>query len=218
MTLPSANLPTRILGPCRSAMMATSRPARWAASRTMVARSMWSCALPWLKFRRTTLTPSRTICSSSCGSLEAGPRVATILVARRTCMECLSLRVCNRVSILTRMRLHEGNIPACGQEKSFAFLIDGEGRLLAYAKPELALKPASAIAPELDAALIKRLAEQGGRADLVLDGEPQMLYAAKVEGTPWTLAVVIDRSEEHTSELQSPCNLVCRLLLEKKKK
>src|SRR2546426_1729288 len=27
-----------------------------------------------------------------------------------------------------------------------------------------------------------------------------------------------DRSEVHTSELQSPCNLVCRLLLEKKKK
>src|SRR5256885_13282662 len=28
----------------------------------------------------------------------------------------------------------------------------------------------------------------------------------------------LSRSEEHTSELQSPCNLVCRLLLEKKKK
>src|SRR5688500_3370723 len=28
--------------------------------------------------------------------------------------------------------------------------------------------------------------------------------------------VVVGRSEEHTSELQSPCNLVCRLLLEKK--
>src|SRR6266850_1557805 len=28
----------------------------------------------------------------------------------------------------------------------------------------------------------------------------------------------LPRSEEHTSELQSPCNLVCRLLLEKKKK
>src|SRR2546426_1959109 len=28
----------------------------------------------------------------------------------------------------------------------------------------------------------------------------------------------IERSEEHTSELQSPCNLVCRLLLEKKKR
>src|SRR5256885_11351488 len=31
-------------------------------------------------------------------------------------------------------------------------------------------------------------------------------------------AISFRRSEEHTSELQSPCNLVCRLLLEKKKK
>src|SRR5256885_2558111 len=30
-------------------------------------------------------------------------------------------------------------------------------------------------------------------------------------------AQFLARSEEHTSELQSPCNLVCRLLLEKKK-
>src|SRR5256885_6321962 len=31
------------------------------------------------------------------------------------------------------------------------------------------------------------------------------------------LRAILGRSEEHTSELQSPCNLVCRLLLEKKK-
>src|SRR5256885_5292154 len=37
------------------------------------------------------------------------------------------------------------------------------------------------------------------------------------EGYPMTLPAP-RRSEEHTSELQSPCNLVCRLLLEKKKK
>src|SRR5256885_8817942 len=43
---------------------------------------------------------------------------------------------------------------------------------------------------------------------------------------PWAAAMLyhlypstlLVRSEEHTSELQSPCNLVCRLLLEKKKK
>src|SRR2546426_6445434 len=35
---------------------------------------------------------------------------------------------------------------------------------------------------------------------------------------PALLEVRGERSEEHTSELQSPCNLVCRLLLEKKKK
>src|SRR2546426_3623559 len=34
--------------------------------------------------------------------------------------------------------------------------------------------------------------------------------------TWWRIGLAM-RSEEHTSELQSPCNLVCRLLLEKKK-
>src|SRR5256885_6538459 len=35
--------------------------------------------------------------------------------------------------------------------------------------------------------------------------------------SPGAILGVLARSEEHTSELQSPCNLVCRLLLEKKK-
>src|SRR2546426_8171036 len=37
-------------------------------------------------------------------------------------------------------------------------------------------------------------------------------------GWPPSAGMRASRSEEHTSELQSPCNLVCRLLLEKKKK
>src|SRR5256885_11548895 len=41
---------------------------------------------------------------------------------------------------------------------------------------------------------------------------PTALQAAEGEGGDHD-----PRSEEHTSELQSPCNLVCRLLLEKKK-
>src|SRR5256885_7705980 len=42
---------------------------------------------------------------------------------------------------------------------------------------------------------------------------PPALYALRI--TNYSLAS-FPRSEEHTSELQSPCNLVCRLLLEKK--
>src|SRR2546426_2285144 len=42
------------------------------------------------------------------------------------------------------------------------------------------------------------------------------LVPGSAQSTPLFLAVSA-RSEEHTSELQSPCNLVCRLLLEKKK-
>src|SRR2546426_1243249 len=41
--------------------------------------------------------------------------------------------------------------------------------------------------------------------------------AADAERGPLRDALELMRSEEHTSELQSPCNLVCRLLLEKKK-
>src|SRR5256885_10986486 len=44
--------------------------------------------------------------------------------------------------------------------------------------------------------------------------------ASQISGNTILLnrSTVSGRSEEHTSELQSPCNLVCRLLLEKKKK
>src|SRR2546426_6622850 len=38
-----------------------------------------------------------------------------------------------------------------------------------------------------------------------------------VRGGGGPRCMTLPRSEEHTSELQSPCNLVCRLLLEKKK-
>src|SRR5256885_9742969 len=49
-----------------------------------------------------------------------------------------------------------------------------------------------------------------------LKGAPS---AAMMVLTYWAVicAALERRSEEHTSELQSPCNLVCRLLLEKKK-
>src|SRR2546426_8317475 len=46
-------------------------------------------------------------------------------------------------------------------------------------------------------------------------------HQRKIESTSIILLELLTylvRSEEHTSELQSPCNLVCRLLLEKKKK
>src|SRR5258708_27501917 len=45
--------------------------------------------------------------------------------------------------------------------------------------------------------------------------DSRALEADRVEHPGWCLD---DRSEEHTSELQSPDHLVCRLLLEKKKK
>src|SRR2546426_5433893 len=45
---------------------------------------------------------------------------------------------------------------------------------------------------------------------------PSGCVGAAAAAAPWESSFAA-RSEEHTSELQSPCNLVCRLLLEKKK-
>src|SRR5256885_8702252 len=49
----------------------------------------------------------------------------------------------------------------------------------------------------------------------VQTSRPSPRFASCMESALWNVFEV--RSEEHTSELQSPCNLVCRLLLEKKK-
>src|SRR5256885_12242105 len=56
------------------------------------------------------------------------------------------------------------------------------------------------------------------KGEIVSDGKSVHLATVKDYGdfefyVDWLMV----RSEEHTSELQSPCNLVCRLLLEKKK-
>src|SRR5687768_18406385 len=47
---------------------------------------------------------------------------------------------------------------------------------------------------------------------------PQVAVRAVAHASPWLTGVFVYRSEEHTSELQSRLHLVCRLLLEKKKK
>src|SRR3712207_7992224 len=46
---------------------------------------------------------------------------------------------------------------------------------------------------------------------------PAIYHYCEAEGINYTVALITNRSEEHTSELQSRQYLVCRLLLEKKK-
>ena len=79
--------------------------------------------------------------------------------------------------------------------QSFAFLLDGDGNILAHPKAEYALKPANTIAPQLDVGVLRKLADNGERAEISIDGATQLVYAAKVEGSPWLLAIAIDRAQ-----------------------
>src|SRR5688500_19583694 len=85
----------------------------------------------------------------------------------------------------------------------------------------------------MGAGMARRLARAGARvvcydqadgARASVAGEPRVDCAenlaalcTRLDGER-VILLMLPRSEEHTSELQSPCNLVCRLLLEKKNK
>src|SRR5258708_17634285 len=78
---------------------------------------------------------------------------------------------------------------------------------------EVAVRLAAAQAPailELELGILP-----GRRAPLADQAQPPVLHDGRQRSAPaWEHRI---RSEEHTSELQSPDHLVCRLLLEKKK-
>src|SRR5256885_7651172 len=76
----------------------------------------------------------------------------------------------------------------------------------------------STIAPFTDDVEVQRRTFRGLRA--LRDGlqEEGLWLPTLSMGMSADYGPALERSEEHTSELQSPCNLVCRLLLEKKKK
>src|SRR2546426_4887605 len=67
---------------------------------------------------------------------------------------------------------------------------------------------------------LEKVEARGGTAlyDAVVASADHLKKNAKLQKKVLFVVTDGERSEEHTSELQSPCNLVCRLLLEKKKK
>src|SRR2546426_7063098 len=67
--------------------------------------------------------------------------------------------------------------------------------------------------------LFRSLCDQGdpqGGVSPPAPGEPRRVGRPQWHRQDDAASADLRRSEEHTSELQSPCNLVCRLLLEKK--
>ena len=82
VTGPSANVSSRIFGPCRSARIATPCPLESEASRTSLYAAAWSSWVPWLMFSRATSIPAYTSSRIRRSEELAGPRVHTIFALR----------------------------------------------------------------------------------------------------------------------------------------
>src|SRR5205807_5441813 len=93
----------------------------------------------------------------------------------------------------------------------FSRLLPRGTYLFAFAAIVLTIAYAAYLAPDWDPARDDQRQYVALARGLVERGE----YTHAGVGEPFIPEPL--RSEEHTSELQSPCNLVCRLLLEKKK-
>jgi len=97
-------------------------------------------------------------------------------------------------------------------EKSVAFLVDGEGKLLAHPDAAMTLKPVSDVAPALTHDAVKTLAEGKSRTTVRLGEADTMLYAARVQGTPWTLVVGVDESLA-TAPVRDMLNLAIAIMV-----
>ncbi|MFN7156531.1 MAG: methyl-accepting chemotaxis protein [Acidovorax sp.] len=78
---------------------------------------------------------------------------------------------------------------------SYAFLVGSDGNIIAHPDVKLALKPATDMAPSLSAATLADMAKRADLNALDLQGRPVLLTVAPVTGTPWLLAIALDRGE-----------------------
>ena len=78
---------------------------------------------------------------------------------------------------------------------SYAFLVGGDGTIIAHPDVKLALKPATDVAAALTAPALAGMAQRADLNALDLQGRPVLLTVAPVTGTPWLLAIALDRGE-----------------------
>src|SRR2546426_2879478 len=85
--------------------------------------------------------------------------------------------------------------------------------------PTIMMEPSLPVLAQYRSRLFESAARQNVvNRDLRAPTHPKPAQLSGDSPTRLIHPVDLARSEEHTSELQSPCNLVCRLLLEKKKR
>jgi methyl-accepting chemotaxis protein len=95
----------------------------------------------------------------------------------------------------------------------FVFLMGKDGKLIAYPKPDTALKPLSDLMPGMDADHIASLLDKKEAAEVELDGGRRLLRLSPVEGSDWVLGVVVDSELRDAPLRQMMVDMVIELLV-----
>ena len=78
---------------------------------------------------------------------------------------------------------------------SYAFLVDGGGKIIAHPDGKLTLKPLAELDPGLSAQALGNIEKSGDGAAIRLGERDGILHVSKVAGSDWLLATVLDRAE-----------------------
>ncbi|CAH7099003.1 Chemotaxis protein [Vibrio chagasii] len=81
----------------------------------------------------------------------------------------------------------------------YAFLVDGNGKIVAHRDRDLTLKSVANVSQNLSANKIKSLSQDPGFEEMSIDGAESLLSAKKVPHTDWYFTVVIDKSQSFAS-------------------
>ncbi len=78
--------------------------------------------------------------------------------------------------------------------KGYAFLATRDGKIVAHAQPESALKPVGEVLPGFDAALLQASDDKIALRELAIDGRAKYVVGAPIAGTDWLLCAVVDKA------------------------
>ncbi|MFM2644367.1 methyl-accepting chemotaxis protein [Vibrio chagasii] len=81
----------------------------------------------------------------------------------------------------------------------YAFLVDGNGKIVAHRDRDLTLKSVANVSQNLSANKIKSLSQDPGFEEMSIDGAESLLSAKKVPHTDWYFTVVIDKAQSFAS-------------------
>jgi methyl-accepting chemotaxis protein len=133
------------------------------------------------------------------GKLQVTPPYADAVSKKLVVTFARPVQVNGRLEAVVAADVHLEGIDAIVEgihptPRSFAFIVDSQGRVIAHPNAKLSLRPATELAPALTAALLARLGDVAVKGVRIL-GRSELLQGAPIAGTDWKLVVAQDKAE-----------------------